>query len=206
VGKRGLESAIQQAADVDVQVQWLPFQLNSQASKTGVNKVEMYMQKFGKTKQEVMQMSQFMKGNFDKAGLPYKFTDQSLTGNTFNSHRLIAYAYSMGADVQDKVVEHLFNAYFAEERFLNDPEVLVEAALVAGIPEDVARAFVSDESQFKAETDAEMQVGRQMGVNGVPHFVLQNADGKKVSLSGAQPPEAFVEAFNGLKEQSGRLC
>lgn len=165
------------------------------------------MEKFGKTKQEVMQMSQGMKGNFDRAGLPYKFTDQSLTGNTFNSHRLIAYAYSMGADVQDKVVEHLFNAYFAEEKFLNDPEVLVEAALAGGIPEPVARSFVSDEIQFKEETDAELQIGRQMGVTGVPYFVLKNDDGQQVTLSGAQPPEAFVEAFNGLtKEQSGRFC
>jgi len=105
-----------------VEVNWLPFQLNANASKAGVNKMEMYMSKFGKSKEEVVQMSQFMKGNFDRAGLPYKFTDQSLTGNTFNSHRLIAYAGSLGPDVQDKLVEALFHAYFAEEKFLNDQE------------------------------------------------------------------------------------
>ncbi len=37
-----------------------------------------------------------------------------LTGNTLDSHRLIAYAGRQGYDVQDKVVEELFKAYFTE--------------------------------------------------------------------------------------------
>merc|ERR1712070_1358967 len=97
-------------------------------------------------------MSQGMKRNFDAVGLPYKFTEAGLTGNTFNSHRLIAYAGSKGADVQDKVVEELFLNYFAEEKFLNDPQVLVAAAVKAGIPEQEASHFVSDESQFAEQT------------------------------------------------------
>lgn len=36
------------------------------------------------------------------------------TGNTLNSHRLIALAGQQGLDKQDKVVEALFRAYFTE--------------------------------------------------------------------------------------------
>ena len=41
-----------------------------------------------------------------------------LTGNTLNSHRLIAYAGQQGLDVQDRLVEELFKAYFTQVRLL----------------------------------------------------------------------------------------
>lgn len=185
-------------AGQSVEVKWLPFQLNANASKTGVNKMQMYMDKFQKTKEEVVQMSAYMKGNFERAGLPYSFTEHSLTGNTFNSHRLVAFAGSQGESVQDAVVEDLFRAYFADEQFLNDKKVLMEAALKGGIEEATARQLVDDESQYAAETTEELQLGRQLGVTGVPFFVLENDSGKQVTLSGAQPPETFVAAFHSL--------
>ena len=49
---------------------------------------------------------------FAKEGLNYTMEGQ--TGNTLNSHRLIAFAGRQGPDVQDRVVEQLFKAYFTE--------------------------------------------------------------------------------------------
>lgn len=38
-----------------------------------------------------------------------------------------------------------------------------------------------------------------MGISGVPHFVVSREGSKAtVPLSGAQPPEAFLEAFQAL--------
>ena len=51
---------------------------------------------------------------FKKEGLDY--TMDGLTGNTLNSHRLIAYAGEQGCDIQDRVVEELFKAYFTQAR------------------------------------------------------------------------------------------
>ena len=39
---------------------------------------------------------------------------EGLTGNTFNSHRLIAHAGRQGPEVQNRVVEELFKAYFTQ--------------------------------------------------------------------------------------------
>lgn len=130
-----------------------------------------------------------------------------MTGNTFNSHRLIAMAGSKGAQVQDKVVESLFDAYFNQERFLNDPDVLVEAAMAGGIDEATARAFVANEDDFVKETSEELQIGRSMGVSGVPYFVITNVDsGKQTAVSGAQPPAQFEEIFKQLSGEKGRFC
>jgi len=177
------------------EVRWFPFQLNPNASKTGVNKLEMYSQKFRASKQQIMQRMEGMKQRFLDVGLPYKFTEDAVTGNTFNSHRLIAYAGSVGLETQDKVVEALFHAYFAEEKFLNDPLVLECAAVQAGIPEETAKQFVADESIHREQTDQELTYGRELNVTGVPFFVVQS-QGRALSLSGAQPPEAFEQVFN----------
>ena len=47
------------------------------------------------------------------------FTMDGLTGNSLNSHRLIAYAGRQGYDIQDKVVEEIFKAYFTEASHLH---------------------------------------------------------------------------------------
>ncbi len=39
---------------------------------------------------------------------------EGLTGNTFNSHRLIAHAAQQGTDVQNRLVDELFKAYFTQ--------------------------------------------------------------------------------------------
>lgn len=51
MGKRRLEKAIkqvkQQQPDADFKVHWLPYQLNPTASEQGINKLQMYNDKFG---------------------------------------------------------------------------------------------------------------------------------------------------------------
>lgn len=220
--------------DVSFEVRWLPFQLNPQASKTGISKVpitrsqttspcvlvvleslrpltplpfykvKMYQDKFGKSEQEVFEMAERMKANFAAAGLPYVFTHDGLTGNTFNAHRLLTWAGQKSLETQDQVAEALFRSYFAEEKFPNDPEVLVAAAVEAGLDVAEARAFVEDESALAEETTKELHISRLYQVRGVPFFVLSEGEGddaKKLALSGAQPPAQFVEALNQLSQE-----
>merc|ERR1712070_515276 len=165
---------------------------NPDASKTGISKVQAYMQKFGRTKEQVIQMASGMKKNFDAVGLPFSFEDGQLTGNTFNGHRLLTLAATKGLDVQDKVQEELFKNYFAEGKFPNDPQVLIDAAVVGGIDRDEAQKLVQDETAMAVETQNELKFGRELRVTGVPYFVL-SAQCKKVAVSGAQPEEVFLE-------------
>lgn len=186
------------SSNVDFKIKWLPFQLAPDASPSGSNKVQMYMQKFGGGRDKVMQMSQFMKQNFARVGLPYKFTDEGLVGNTFNAHRLTAYAFHKGgAAMQDRIVEALFHGYFAEEKFMNDPQVLIAAAVTAGIPEAEAKEIVSNEQIFAAETRRELAYGTSQGVRGVPHFVIKGQGGT-TAVSGAQDPSTFVQTIQRI--------
>jgi len=201
------------ADSTQFEVKWKPFQLNANGSKEGVNKLQLYMSKFNCTKEQIMSRMGGMKQTFSAAGLPFDFTETSLTGNTFNSHRLISYAGSISDDTQDKVVEALFQAYFADSKFLNSPDVLIDAAVAGGIDHDTAKALVEDESMYSEATAKELEMGTKLGVSGlcvdrlvvrcllsgVPHFVIEH-NGQRAQLGGAQPPQEFEKLFKKLLE------
>uniref|UniRef100_A0A061S152 Dsba oxidoreductase n=1 Tax=Tetraselmis sp. GSL018 TaxID=582737 RepID=A0A061S152_9CHLO len=98
----------------DFVVNWRPFQLNPSASREGVNKLEMYREKFGE--ERLRQIMPRLTQVFAEEGLKYSLG--GLTGNTLNSHRLVAAAERVG--LGSALVEELMKGYFTEERFIND--------------------------------------------------------------------------------------
>jgi len=93
---------------VNFDVFWRPFQLNANAPKgKGVNKMEMYLEKFGKARCDAMLPQMIQTG----LSVGIRFSYGGFTGNTFDSHRLIWKARKEGgSELQDKVVESLFKA------------------------------------------------------------------------------------------------
>mmetsp|Transcript_52019 Transcript_52019/g.77086 ORF Transcript_52019/g.77086 Transcript_52019/m.77086 type:complete len:154 (+) Transcript_52019:376-837(+) len=115
-------------------------------------------------------------------------------GNTFNSHRLIWKAREEGgSELQDKVVESIFKAYFEEEKSLGENSVLKACAERAGMD---ATSLLAEESMIgKEETKREMNEFRnKYRCTGVPFFVVD----EKYALSGAQPPEQILSVFQEL--------
>lgn len=189
--------------DLEFDVRWLPFQLNPNASDRPSSRMEAYMTKFGKSKEEVKQMSAWMGQKFQDAGLPFTFTETSLLSNTFEAHRVLTAAYEKGgAEAQDKAAEILFNAYFADGRAPNDANALRDAAQAAGLD---SATFLADKSIAAGQVREELEVGRRMGVSGVPHFAITAGDaGRPIQISGAQPPEHFLAAFDRIARGSGQ--
>lgn len=205
----------------DFEIRWYPFQLNPMASDKAENRIAMYMKKFGGGREQTLARSKMMEANFKSVGLPYKFTDAGVVCNTWNGHRLLAYAFHKGgAKMQDAVMEELFLNYFGEEKYLNDPEVLKNAGRKGNMVEDDLKRVVDDPEFFTEETEAEMQLGRALRVNGVPFFVMSRvwpenewcdkagcgkprSEGcehcpRPQSVSGAQDPEVFKQRIGSL--------
>mmetsp|Transcript_82498 Transcript_82498/g.237226 ORF Transcript_82498/g.237226 Transcript_82498/m.237226 type:complete len:190 (-) Transcript_82498:221-790(-) len=181
------------APDLDFEVRWLPYQLNPAASEDPSSKTEMYMKKFGKTREQVQQMAQGMGEKFAAVGLPFRTEDGALVSNTFQAHRILTAAYQSGGPAaQDKAVEVIFNGYFKEGRAPNDHAMLEAAAAAAGLD---GNAVLADNSSASAELKRELDLGRQIVDSGVPHFVFKNEQGKSVQFSGAHPPAQFLQAF-----------
>ena len=192
IGKRNLEAALR-SSGVDAVVRWKAYQLNPSASDTPSSKVEMYMRKFGRSREEVLQLSRSMEQKFAAVGLPHSFTEKALVSNTLDGHRVLAWAGAQSPAAQDAAAERLFRGYFAEERAPNDRDLLIEACVAAGKREADAIAFLDDKSAMRDQVQRELQEAR--GVRGVPHFVIRQPGRDPVQISGAQPPEVFERAL-----------
>jgi predicted DsbA family dithiol-disulfide isomerase len=114
------------------------------------------------------------------------------TPNTLDAHRLIGLADTEG--VQDAVVEAVFRAYFTEGRDISRTTILLDVVAGAGLDRGRAEAVLGGDEGLAALRAAEEQA-RRAGVQGVPHFLVNNT----VALSGAREPSAFLDAF----EQGG---
>lgn len=193
VGKRRLGAALKQRPDLPVNVTWRPYQLNPDMPEDGVDHKEYYTKKFGaeQSRALVENLTEVGKGE----GLDLRFDRIKRSPNTLASHRLIRWAGSAGT--QDDIVEALFSAYFTEGRDIGDPAVLVEIAGAAGMDATLVGNLLAE----GRDTDLvknEILAARQMGVQGVPFFIMGFDVGQKYGVSGAQPAEAFLQALDTL--------
>src|SRR5258708_40331804 len=101
-------------------------------------------------------------------GLAFHF-ENAQSGNTFDAHRLLHLAAERG--IQDEVKERLFRAYFSEGEPIGEAETLIK--LVAEVGLDAAEAqAVLDTDKYAAEVRAEEREATELGINGVPFFVV----------------------------------
>jgi len=117
-----------------------------------------------------------------------EFTADREMGNTFDAHRLLQ--LSRAQDRQGPVLEHLYQAYFAEGRPVFEPADLAGLAAEAGLDPDAARQALDDDS-YAEDVRSDENEARSLGIGGVPFFVL---DGK-LGVSGAQSAETFARAL-----------
>jgi predicted DsbA family dithiol-disulfide isomerase len=186
IGKRRLEKAIA-AFGQQVQVRWLPFQLNPSMPKEGILRRDYRIKKFGSWERSLELDAQVAAAG-KAEGIHLAFDRMERTPNTVDAHRLIWLADKQG--VQDAVVEALFLAYFTDGRDISNQKTLIDVVAEAGLDRSRAEAVLASDGGMEAITEAGEQA-RQFRVDGVPFFII----GGKVTLSGAQPPDAFLEAF-----------
>jgi predicted DsbA family dithiol-disulfide isomerase len=86
--------------------------------------------------------------------------------------------------------ERLFAAYLGEGAALSDPDTLVALATDAGLEADSSRTVLESDSYAEAVRADETEA-RELGVSGVPFFVLD----RRFGVSGAQSPEVLRAAL-----------
>jgi predicted DsbA family dithiol-disulfide isomerase len=189
IGKRRLETAVTAVADQhDVRVRWLPFQLNQTLPKNGISRKAYRTAKFGSW-QNSQELDAKVVEVGKTEGIDFAFDRIERTPNTLDAHRLIWLADEQG--VQDAVVEALFRAYFTDGRDISDRQVLIDVVSEAGLDRGKAEDVLNGDNGLEAINEAN-DLARRFRVEGVPYFIING----KIKLSGAQPPDAFVAAFN----------
>lgn len=195
VGKRRLERALDQRPGLDVEISWSPFQLSPDMPREGRDRAEHYAQIFGEERARMI--SQSMAETAREEGLEFRQKPGARSPNTLSAHVLMHWASADPAVDESGLAERLFRAHHVDNDDLGDPEVLagiagefgmdaarVQADLLAGRDEEAVRARI------------EQSAAR--GVTGVPFFIFND----RYAVSGAQPPEAFVDLFDRLAAAS----
>lgn len=191
IGKRHLEEALKQFKGDEVQVEWKSFELDPTANPPkGANQEELLAKKYGRDINWAREMNANMTKMAKKAGLDFHI-EKMIPANSFNAHRLIHLAKVEGK--QDAMKECLLRANFVEGKDIGDKEELSKLAISIGL-DPVEVKGVLDSEMFTSDVRADEETAYRLGISGVPFFVVN----KQYGLSGAQPPEAFLEVLGSL--------
>ena len=151
-------------------ISWHPFYLDPTVKQTEGKRAR-YERKFGKSRFE--QMIPHMEAVGQAEGITFKYG--GMIGNTRDSHRLIAEAGARGGDMQDRLVNALFHAYFEVNDDISDKATLATIATTVGLfaSDEEGMEFLKSEKRG-AEVDREVDINQyRRGISGVPHFTIE---------------------------------
>lgn len=195
VGYKRLEKAITQVADqIEVEVNWHPFELNLDLHQGGVNLRDYLMKRYGTTAEQSIQVRSNLTQLGKEVGFDFNFSDEMNVYNTRDAHKLIAWAGE--SDKQTEMKLALFQAYFSDGKAIENHDVLTECAESIGLDPIKAKQVVSSERWNKIVEDEEVH-WLSLGVHAVPAIVIN----EQHLISGAQPVDILVEAMKDIASQ-----
>jgi predicted DsbA family dithiol-disulfide isomerase len=193
IGKKRLDDAIARLdGEIPVDVRWRPYQLDPTLPKEGKDRRAYLEDKFGGPEGAERAYAAVRNAGAED-GIAFRFEDIEVSANTLDAHRLVRWAGSQGADVQAKMVAILFRMYFEDGRNIGDDAVLIEAAGEAGLDTGIVSGLLASGAD-RDKVSEEIAVSQQMGVTGVPCFIL---DGK-YAVMGAQSAEVLANAIRQI--------
>lgn len=147
--------------------------------------------KFG-SPDRVLAGEQRLTGLTAEVGLAYRV--DRLHGNTFDAHRLVAFASDRR--LGDEAIAALYRANFAEGRSIFDVDALASVGLEVGLDAaETIEMLASDAYADRVREDERLAAG--LGIQGVPFFVIDRTYG----ISGAQPTDAFVTVLDRVWQE-----
>ena len=189
IGKRRFERALAGFAHRDaVEIVHRSFHLYPASPRgTAHSHRDGLMSKYGLSESQADARQVEMERTAAQEGLEFHLVG-GVTGNTFDTHRLLHLARSRG--IQGAVLERLYRAHFTEQRSIFDVESLVALAAEAGLDATEALGVLRGDA-YAEVVAADLQEARERGIGGVPSYLLD----RRHSVSGARPTEFFTTAL-----------
>lgn len=202
IGKRRFERAVELLADDDsfqhrIDVVFRPFQLDPKAPPgTAMPVADAYARKFGGPERAAA-IIDHVSAVAAAEGLDFHL-ERARRANTRDAHRLLSFAFEHGpVGSQAALKERLLAAYFVDGEDVGDHDVLVAAAVEAGLDGDEVRTHLATNAGL-AELQAELAAAADAGIAAVPTYVI---DGR-FSIPGAQDPDVFAQVIRRVAAQA----
>lgn len=191
IGETRLKRAIEALGDdASIEVEMKAFQLYPGAPEVPEGSTqERFAIKYGLTPEEAARRIESISNLGRAEGLEFNYSSTQ-NSNTMDAHRLTKLAHQLGNDAFEELC---YAAYFGDNQVLADHDVLRSIAAQAGLPEaEVERVLAGD--AFRDEVLADEREAAELGIHGVPYFLL---DGK-MAIPGAYPTAKMEEALRSL--------
>jgi predicted DsbA family dithiol-disulfide isomerase len=171
--------------DYHAEVEWRPFYLRPDTPPEGMELPDYVKAHMAETHAHLKQMA-------SAAGMEMVFSPR--LPNTRIAHEATEYAREKGKQFTfHKVV---FDKYYGKGEDISKWDVLKDAATQVGLDADEVQREV-DAGKYTATVNALVQEAQDIGVTGVPTYVLND----RYAIVGAQPYEVFLQALEEIKQK-----
>lgn len=196
IGLNALERALEAIGDdIPVQLRFQPFELNPDMGADGADTVQYLSDKYGITPAQIASNQAAIRER--GAAVGFRFGSRGRVWNTFDAHRLLAWAATQGPVHQRSLKHALLQAYHGDGRNPSDREVLLEAAASAGLDATAAQQVLDSDAHADEVRQAEA-FWQQAGIRSVPSIVIN----RRHLIQGGQPPEVFEQALRRLAQEA----
>jgi len=193
IGLNALERALERLADeVQVDLQFQPFELNPAMPPEGEDAVEHLARKYGASAQQLAATRERLRERGAEVG--FQFGQRERIWNTFDAHRLLHWAGPQGK--QRELKHALLRAYHTRGENPGAHDVLQRAAAEVGLDVNAARR-VLESGEFADAVREREQHFQQLGVHAVPAVIIDD----EYLISGGQPVEVFEQALREVAEK-----
>lgn len=197
VAKRRIERAASMLGK-SLEMRWHPFQLNPEMPVDGLDRRLYRSAKFGSWEQSQRLDAQVAAAG-KEVGIEFRHDLMKRTPNTFRGHVLLAAALREGLQIQNRVAERLFQAYFMKGEDVGDPTTLLKIAGEFGVT-SLSRVEDLDSPALMGEVKEAERMAASAGVRGVPQIVFQGT----VVATGAQQEELIAASIRQVLGTPGR--
>lgn len=197
LGARQLFRALETRGANPFRVRWRPYQLDPDLPPEGRDRAGYLAEKLGGA-EAVARVHARLAALASEAGVAMNLDAITRAPNTLDAHRLLRWAEAEG--VQTPVAMALFRRYWQEGADISDPAVLTEVAEAVGMDGAVVARLLAGEAD-REEVRAEAEAAREMGVTGVPTFLLAG----RYALSGAQAPEVWTRLADEIEAAAAQM-
>ncbi len=194
IGHHNLDAALEQwssSHSEPISIEWLPYQLDPLEDGAPQEDFrERFTLRKGIAPDQMDQMFERVTQVGATLGIPFRFDKVTVAVDTLPGHIAITAAPEAK---QAALVSAFHKAYFTDGRDIGNTAEVMAIAAEAGLSgEEVegVKNALADPASRQAVKDLVREV-HGAGVSSVPYFVIDS----KFGLSGGQPPEVFLQAF-----------
>ncbi len=190
VGKRHLDIAVRQVNPDALEIRWHQFMLYPQFDRAGHDFLEFFRERYGDELR--VPMWDAIRTVAEPIGINFAFEKMTRGPASIDGHRLVRWAEKQRPGTAAELIEDISTSFFEKAKVI-DNEFLAAVAGQHGFDTVAAQAHLLSNNDLE-EPFTETEAWRHIGVQSMPHYILNFADGHHEVVTQTSI-EVFADAF-----------